>query len=183
MRVQPHLPNSPFTATVTSSSGAVFLACSAANSPAPPAPRIRMSVSMRRISTNLRRSDAFQDGVAPARHFFLVVREQRAAMRVHPDQQRPEMPDLESPQALGVQIIEIDVLDLLYPGSLQRRRAADNRQIGATQFLEGGERIGTHAALADNDAHALALHQRPGKPLHALRGGGADAERRVAGRR
>src|SRR5215212_2068273 len=44
MRVQPHFPSRPLTATVTSSSGAAFFACSAANSPAPPAPRMRMSV-------------------------------------------------------------------------------------------------------------------------------------------
>src|SRR5829696_10536421 len=42
MRVQPHFPSRPL--TVTSSSGAAFFACSAANSPAPPAPRMRMSV-------------------------------------------------------------------------------------------------------------------------------------------
>src|SRR5687768_9779994 len=45
MRVQPHLPSSPFTATVTESSGAALWACNAANRPAPPEPRIRMSVS------------------------------------------------------------------------------------------------------------------------------------------
>src|SRR6185436_18580787 len=47
MRVQPHLPSSPFTATVIDSSGATLCACSAANNPAPPEPRIRMSVSAR----------------------------------------------------------------------------------------------------------------------------------------
>src|SRR5580765_289485 len=45
MRVQPHLPSRPFTATVIDSAGFTLCACSAANSPAPPAPRIRMSVS------------------------------------------------------------------------------------------------------------------------------------------
>src|SRR5574339_771501 len=44
MRVQPHLPSRPFTATVMESSGAALCACSAANSPAPPEPRIRMSL-------------------------------------------------------------------------------------------------------------------------------------------
>src|SRR5712691_2861261 len=47
MRVQPHLPSRPLVATVTSSSGFAACACSAANSPAPPDPRIRMSVCMR----------------------------------------------------------------------------------------------------------------------------------------
>src|SRR6185295_15953526 len=45
IRVQPHLPSKPFTATVIESSGAARCACSAANKPAPPAPRIRRSVS------------------------------------------------------------------------------------------------------------------------------------------
>src|SRR5919198_6429682 len=44
MRVQPHLPSSPFTATVIESSGVARCACRAANSPAPPEPRMRMSV-------------------------------------------------------------------------------------------------------------------------------------------
>src|SRR5688572_25769916 len=48
MRVQPHLPSSPFTATVIESSGAALWACSAAKRPVPPEPRIRMSVSTRR---------------------------------------------------------------------------------------------------------------------------------------
>src|SRR5258708_39309208 len=45
MRVQPHLPSKPFTATVIESRGAAWCACNAANSPAPPDPSIRMSVS------------------------------------------------------------------------------------------------------------------------------------------
>src|SRR5262245_65042941 len=47
MRVQPHLPSSPLLTTVISRSGLALCTCSAANSPAPPAPRIRMSVSRR----------------------------------------------------------------------------------------------------------------------------------------
>src|SRR6516162_7143587 len=47
MRVQPHLPSSPFTATVTCRCGAARLACSAAKRPAPPDPRTRMSVRRR----------------------------------------------------------------------------------------------------------------------------------------
>src|SRR5580658_1247915 len=47
MRVQPHLPSKPLLTTVMSRSGLAFKACSAANRPAPPAPRIRMSVLRR----------------------------------------------------------------------------------------------------------------------------------------
>src|SRR6266545_2270537 len=45
MRVQPARPRSPLTTTVTERCGARSAACSAAQRPAPPAPRIRMSVS------------------------------------------------------------------------------------------------------------------------------------------
>src|SRR5579859_1895213 len=50
MRVQPHLPSSPLTAMVMSRPGAARLACSAANRPAPPAPRMRMSVLSSRMT-------------------------------------------------------------------------------------------------------------------------------------
>src|SRR5204862_2226476 len=47
MRVQPHFPSRPLVATVTSRSGLALSACSAANRPAPPEPRIKMSVLSR----------------------------------------------------------------------------------------------------------------------------------------
>src|ERR1700689_3570334 len=54
MRVQPHLPSKPLLTMVMSRSGFAFKACSAANSPAPPAPKIRISVL--RCSTFIRTS-------------------------------------------------------------------------------------------------------------------------------
>src|ERR1700746_2509987 len=48
MRVQPHLPSRPLTATAIDSAGFAAWACRAANSPAPPAPRIRTSRRSRR---------------------------------------------------------------------------------------------------------------------------------------
>src|SRR4029077_14615026 len=54
MRVQPHLPSSPLLTMVMSRSGLAFWACNAANSPAPPEPRMRMSVLRR--STFMRAS-------------------------------------------------------------------------------------------------------------------------------
>src|SRR5438874_13721706 len=44
MRVQPHFPSRPLVATVTCSAGSAWCACNAATNPAPPEPRIRMSV-------------------------------------------------------------------------------------------------------------------------------------------
>src|SRR5215204_2180987 len=65
MRVQPHFPSRPLTAIVTSSSGAAFLACSAANSPAPPAPRMRISVE--RVGRALIRHPPSPQGRADSR--------------------------------------------------------------------------------------------------------------------
>ena len=56
------------------------------------------------------------------------------AMAVHGDEQRPEIADAELPQRLGVQVVEVDVLDLLDPGRLQRRGATDDRQVGAAEL-------------------------------------------------
>src|SRR3954464_6566370 len=50
MRVQPHLPRSPFTATAIAAWGAALCVCRAATRPAPPEPRIRMSVSSERTA-------------------------------------------------------------------------------------------------------------------------------------
>ena len=57
-------------------------------------------------------------------------------MAVHRDQQRAEIADPKLPQRLGVQVVEVDVFDLLDPGRLERRGAADDRKIGAAEFAE-----------------------------------------------
>ena len=80
-----------------------------------------------------------------------------------------------------MQVVHVDVLDLRDPRRLQRGGAADHGQISAAEFLESIERRLPHAALADDQPHAVALHQRPREALHAHRRGGADAERLVAG--
>src|ERR1700719_3577771 len=50
MRVQPHLPSNPLVATTMASFGSARWACSAAKRPAPPEPRIRISVVARSIA-------------------------------------------------------------------------------------------------------------------------------------
>src|SRR5205823_7276931 len=66
MRVQPHFPSRPLVATVTSRSGLALSACSAANRPAPPEPRIKMSVLRRsrlmRASEHARQEKEGDDG-------------------------------------------------------------------------------------------------------------------------
>src|SRR5829696_10576678 len=67
MRVQPHFPSRPLTAIVTSSSGAALFACSAANNPAPPAPRMRMSVERVASAVIRRRRPPSPQGRADSR--------------------------------------------------------------------------------------------------------------------
>jgi hypothetical protein len=55
---------------------------------------------------------------------------------VHGDQQRAEVANAEPPQRLRVEVVEIDVLDLLDPGRLQRGSPADDCKIDATQLAE-----------------------------------------------
>ncbi len=87
---------------------------------------------------------------APRRGFRVHLRVQRAAVRIHGHQQRAEALDAEFPQALGMQVVHVDVLDRLDPGGLQRGGAADHGEIGAAEFLERVERRRPHAAFADD---------------------------------
>src|SRR5215213_8504883 len=119
MRVQPHFPSRPLTATVTSSSGAAFFACSAANSPAPPAPRIRMSGESWETAPligcagrcSLPDPHGGQGcGAAVLRRFAHLVVE-AAAVGIHGDENRPKALDGEAPEAFGVEVFEVHVLD------------------------------------------------------------------------
>src|SRR3954464_3179809 len=88
MRVQPHLPSRPFTATVIESPGAAWWACSAAKSPAPPEPRIRTSVSSRLGSVftflqPLHRHDNHHEGEADRVEERLGIDEQEAGGDEH----------------------------------------------------------------------------------------------------
>src|SRR5215475_13248136 len=80
MRVQPHFPSRPLVAMVTPRSGLALCACSAANRPAPPEPRIKMSVSRRSrligSSEQARQEDERDDGRKSGRDrrkLFLLV--------------------------------------------------------------------------------------------------------------
>src|SRR5688572_19347147 len=192
MRVQPHLPSSPFTAMVMASDGSAWCACSAANSPAPPEPRMRMSVFSRFKASPLRtqrtRSQysysillggflcdlrVLSGKALRFRLFYSERGERRGALRarglvhfgvkaaavaVHGDQQRAEALHPELPQRLGIEVVQVDVLDLLDPGRFQRGRAADHREIDAAQVPERRRRAFAQAALADDDARAVFLH-------------------------
>ena len=70
---------------------------------------------------------------------------QAAAVAVHRHAQRAEVADAEPPQALGVQVVQVDVLDLLDPGRLQRRGATLLAQAGARQ----GRAVAAFARLGE----------------------------------
>src|SRR5437870_13627002 len=141
MRVQPHLPSRPFTATVIESCGAALCACSAANRPAPPEPRIRMSVSRvfgtigwrarPRPGPDLPYAQTLQCFGAARFRLRIHARVQAFAVAVHCNEQGAESVDAELPQRLGIEVIEVHVLDRFDPGGLERRRAADDGEVDA----------------------------------------------------
>src|SRR5690606_3279130 len=103
MRVQPHLPSRPFTATAMRSSGSALCAWSAAKRPAPPDPRIRMSVSSVRTSAaeaeELGDQDVGHHGEAHRVSLLRRINEQEARGDHHPalvDRQAAEEPALEA---------------------------------------------------------------------------------------
>src|SRR6185503_13311990 len=59
------------------------------------------------------------------------------ATAIHGNEQGAESVDAELPQRLRVQVVEVDVLDRLDPGGLERRGAADDGQIGAAELGKG----------------------------------------------
>src|SRR5688572_31942345 len=131
MRVQPHFPSRPLTATVIDSLGSAWCAWSAAKRPAPPEPSIKISVVSRLIFTlvedvlalDAQRSERF--GALVARR-LVDDRVEVAAMTIHRDQQRAEALDAEFPQRFRIEIVEVDFFDLFDPGRLERRSTADD---------------------------------------------------------
>ena len=121
----------------------------------------------------------------PARRVLRLARhlaEQVAPVGIHADEQRAESTHAELPQRLRIHVVEVHVLDRLDPGGLQGGGPADDGQVGAAQFAEGGLRVLLQAALADDEANAVLAHERAREALHARRGGRADADRLVARR-
>ena len=90
-----------------------------------------------RTSTPSAASAAARFDCAPAS----TARVEIAAAAVHRDPQRAEAAHAELPEALGIEIVEIDVLDRLDPRGLERGRAADDREIDAAELAERGEPI------------------------------------------
>src|SRR5918911_4157145 len=93
---------------------------------------------------------------------FLHVVEERVAVRVDADGERPEVLDAELPEALGHQLLPVDLLDLLDLRRLERGRAADDREVDHPVLAHRLDRLVREAALAADRADAVLRAERLG---------------------
>src|SRR5438105_1622016 len=91
---------------------------------------------------------------------------ERASVRVDPDGQRPEVLHSEAPEALGHELLPRRLLDLLDLGGLERRRAADDREVDHPEALHRLDRLVREAALAADRADAVLRAERLGEAHH-----------------
>src|SRR5919204_4930944 len=107
---------------------------------------------------------------------LLHVVEERVAVTVDADGERPEILDAELPQALGHELLPVDLFDLLDLCRLERGRAADDREIDHPVLAHRLDRLVRQAALAADRAHPVVTAERLGEAHHARGGRGADAD-------
>src|SRR6476660_6341407 len=86
------------------------------------------------------------------------------AVRVDADGQRAEVLHAELPEALGHELFPGDLLDLLDLRRLERRRAADDREIDHPVLAHRLDRLVGETALAADRAHAVLRAERLGEP-------------------
>src|SRR5262245_16718924 len=112
----------------------------------------------------------------PVLHFAV----ERAAVGVDTHDERAEVLHAELPEALGHELLPGDLLDLLDLGRLERRRAADDREIDHPEPLHRLDRLVRQAALAADRADAVLRAEPLGEAHHARGGRRADADLLVA---
>src|SRR5688500_741108 len=101
---------------------------------------------------------------------------ERAAVRVDGDGERAEVLDAELPEALGHELLPVDLLDLLDLGGLERGRAADDGEVDHSVAAHRLDRLVGEAALPADCAHAVVPPERLGEAHHAGARGRADAD-------
>src|SRR5437764_2517593 len=85
------------------------------------------------------------------------------SVSVDADGERAEILDAKLPEALGHQLFPGDLLDLLDLGRLQRRRAADDREVDHPVLAHRLDRLVREAALAADRTHAVLRPERLGE--------------------
>src|SRR2546421_1831915 len=110
----------------------------------------------------------------------LHVAVERVPVRVDADGQRAEILDAKLPEALGHQLLPGDLLDLLDLRRLERRRAADDREVDHPEPLHRLDRLVGEAALSADRAHAVLRAERLGEAHHPGARRRADADLLVA---
>src|SRR5947199_10185346 len=108
---------------------------------------------------------------------FLDVVEKGVAVRVDPDGERPEVLDAELPEALGHELLPVDLFDLLDLGRLERGRAADEREVDHPVLRHRLDRLVGEAALARDRPDAVVAAERLREAHHAGARRRADAHR------
>src|SRR3954452_21337546 len=78
---------------------------------------------------------------------------ERVAVRVDADRERAEVLDPELPEALGHELFPHHLLDLLDLRRLERRSAADDREVDHPELAHRLDRLVGEAALAADRAH------------------------------
>src|SRR5919204_168444 len=111
---------------------------------------------------------------------FLDVVEERPAVAVDPDRERAEVLDAELPQALRHQLLPRDLFDLLDLRGLERRGAADDREVDHAVRAHRLDRLVGESALAADRAHAVLRAERLGEAHHPRARRRADADLLVA---
>src|SRR5438128_377475 len=107
---------------------------------------------------------------------FLDVVEQRIAVTVDADDERPEVLHAELPEALRHQLFPGDLLDLLDLRRLQRRGATDDREIDHPVLAHGLDRFVGQPALAADRADAVLGAKAVRETHHPSGGRRADAD-------
>src|SRR6478672_8819925 len=92
---------------------------------------------------------------------------ERVAVRVDSYGERAEVLDPKAPEALGHQLLPGDLLDLLDLRRLERRGAADDREVDHSVLAHRLDRLVRETALAADRAHAVLCAERLGEPHHA----------------
>src|SRR5919197_2134065 len=107
---------------------------------------------------------------------FLDVVEQRVAVCIDPDGERPEVLDAEIPEALRHQLLPVDLFDLLDLRGLEGRGAADDGEVDHPVLAHRLDCLVGQAALAADRAHAVVAAERLGEAHHSRGRGRADAD-------